>query len=335
MRGMTHGPAKTAAAWMRADQVSLVTRILDGADLQLSVAGGEGGSDLARLRDAERATDLRALIATTDAKLVLVGDPGAFADGSSTDDFRTIIDAAQRGVTIASLEPIPPLSLHLTDPAWQDASDVAKERVVFAPLVRRGRAFRRAHDLLESFGPIEAVSIVTLGRSAEGSLGARLTGAADLLTSLLGEPMSVDAAHTPGSDDPATPETLRGLHGHLAATFRFDNGHSASLFASDRAAAWSRSVTLLGPGGRIVADDSKVDWYDAAGLLVETMTADHGGDDLAAAIIADDLRAVLGEAPRAVPVDLAGVLATAHAALLSARTGHAEQPGELRRLGGA
>ncbi len=331
---MTHGPAKEAAAWIRADQVALVARILDEADLQLVAAGGEGGGDLARLRDAGTADDLRALVATTDAKLVLIGDPGPFADGSSTDDFRAVINAAQRGVTIASLEPIPPLSLHLNDPAWQQASDVAKERVVFAPLVRRGRAFRRAHDLLESFGPIEAVSIVTLGRSAEGSLGARLTGAADLLTALLGEPLSVDAAHTPGSDDPPTPETLRGLHGHLAATFRFGEDRAASLFASDRAAAWSRTVTLLGPGGRIVADDSRVDWFDAAGLLVESMSADHRGNDLAASIIADDLRAVLGEAPRSVPLDLAGVLATAHAALLSARTGHAEQPGELRRIGG-
>lgn len=331
---MTHGAAKTTAAWVRADQVALFTRILDHADLRLVAAGGEGGGDLARVGDAATAGDLRALLATTDAKAVFIGDPGAFADGSSTADFRAVIDAAQRGVSIVSLEPIPPLSLHLTDPAWQDASDVAKERVVFAPLVRRGRAFRRAHDLLESFGPIEAVSIVTLGRSAEGSLGARLAGAADLLTALLGEPLSVDAAHTPGSDDPPTPETLRGLHGHLAATFRFGDGHAASLFASDRAAAWSRSVTLLGPGGRIVADDARVDWYDAAGLRVETMTADHTGDDLAAAIIADDIRAVLGEAPRTAPVDLAGVLATAHAALLSARTGHAEQPGELRRLGG-
>lgn len=332
---MTHGAAKTAAAWMRADQVALFTRILDRADLRLVAAGGEGGSDLARLRDADTASDLRALLATTNARAVLIGDPGPFADGSSTADFRAVIDAAQRGVTIIALEPIPPLSLHLTDPAWQNASDVARERVVFAPLVRRGRAFRRAHDLLESFGPIEAVSIVTLGRSAEGSLGARLAGAADLLITLLGEPISVDAAHTPGSDDPATPETLRGLHGHLAATLRFGEGHAASLFASDRAAAWSRTVTLLGPGGRIVADDSRVDWFDAAGLHVESMAAEHPGDDLAAAIIADDIRAVLGEAPRSVPVDVAGVLATAHAALLSARTGHAEQPGEIRRLGGA
>ncbi len=333
---MTHGPARTAAAWMRADQVALFTRILDRADLRLVAAGGEGGGDLARLRDAKPVDDLRALIATSDTRVVLIGDPSGFADGSSTTDFRTVIDAAQRGVTIVTLEPIPPLSLHLTDPAWQDASDVAKERVVFSPLVRRGTAFRRAHDLLESYGPIEAVSIVTLGRSAEGSLGARLTGAADLLISLLGEPLSVDAAHTPGSDDPPTPETLRGLHGHLAATFRFAEGHAASLFASDRAAAWSRTVTLLGPRGRIVADDTRVDWFDAAGLHVETLSADHDAEaDLAAAIIADDIRAVLGEAPRVVPVDLAGVLATAHAALLSARTGHAEDPGELRRLGGS
>ena len=320
---------------MRADQVALFTRILDRADLHLVAAGGEGGNDLARLRDARPADDLRSLLATTDARVVVIGDPGTFADGSDNADFRTVVAAAQRGTTIVSLEPIPPLSLHLTDPAWQDASDVARERVVFAPLVRRGSAFRRGHDLLDSFGPIEAVSIVTLGRIAEGSLGARLTGATDLLTSLLGEPIAVDAAHTPGPDDPATPETLRGLHGHLAATFRFPEGHAASLFASDRAATWSRSVTLLGPGGRIVADDQRVEWFDAAGLHVESMAVELEGDDLAAAVIADDIDAVLGGAPRAQPSDLAGVLATAHAALLSARTGHAEDPGEIRRIGGS
>ncbi|MEL6497651.1 MAG: hypothetical protein AAF937_05355 [Planctomycetota bacterium] len=331
---MTPSDAIPVAVWLREDQVSLLSSVLNAANLRLVGAGGNGGRDLAKLHNAEDENDLRSMIATTDASLVIIGDPGPFADGSSTSDFRTLVDAGQRGVIIASLEPIPALSLHLTDPSWQDASDVAKERVAFIPLVRRGRALRRAHDLLGSFGPIEAVSIVTLGRSSEGSLGARLAGAADLLTILLGQPSTVLAAHTPGTDDPATPETLRGFRGHLAATFRFADGTSASLFASDRAAVWSRSVTLLGPGGRIVADDSRVDWYDASGSHVETMSSDHAIADTAAAVIADDIRALLGDAPRAAPVDLAGVLATGHAALLSARTGHAEQPAELRRLGG-
>ncbi|MEO1584987.1 MAG: hypothetical protein AAFR96_10515 [Planctomycetota bacterium] len=333
---MTHGDAKSAAAWVRADQAALLTRVLDRSCLRLVTAGGEGGREVARLRDAKPSDDLRAMLASTDAGVAIIGDPAGFADGTNTKDFRTIVEAAQRGLTIISLEPIPPLSLHLSDPAWRDASDVARERIAFSPLARRGAAFRRAQDVLDSFGPIEAVSIVSLGRLSEGSLGSRLTGACDLLLALLGEPISVDAAHTPGPDDPATPETLRGLHGHLAATFRFDEGHAASLFASDRAAAWSRTITLLGPGGRIVADDRRVEWYDAAGLHVETMNAGIEADaDLAAAVIADDISAMLGDAPRTAPVDLAGVLSAAHAALLSARTGHAEMPSALRRIGGS
>ncbi|MEM8758375.1 MAG: hypothetical protein AAGF47_11415 [Planctomycetota bacterium] len=327
-------PRVPTAAWLRADQTDLVRRVIADAGFELIAAGGDGGHELAAHAGARTASDLRALVASTDASLVLLGDPGPFADGARRDDFKTLLAAAQAGITIASLEPIPPLSLHLTDPAWRSASDVARERVVFTPLVRRGAAFRRAQDLLESFGPIDTVAIQTLGRGAEGSLGARLTGACDLLIRLLGMPLAVHAIHTPGPDDPPAPETLRGFRGHLAATFRFAEGQSASLFASDRAATWSRSLTLIGPGGRIVADDETVEWYDAAGLHVDSMTARHREtDDLAASVIADDLRAVMGNAPRTAPVDLGSVLATAHAGLLSARTGHAEQPEKIRRMG--
>lgn len=329
---MPHGSATPATVWLRADQADLIRRALELAPIEVVAAGGTGAAGV--WPDARRADDLRAMLASVDGGLVILADPGGFADGTEPDDLRTLFAAASRGVTIVTLEPIPALATHLNHPAWRDASQIVRERIVLAPLVRRGAAFRRAADLLEGFGPIEAVGITTLGTGPEGSLGARLAGACDLLAALIGEPHAVHAIHTPARDHPESPETLRGLRGHLAATFRFHGGQSASLFASDRAASWSRAVTILGPSGRITADDTAAVWCDPSDRRIQTLRAIETDGDLAPAVLADDLAAILGEAPRAVPTDSASVLAAAHAGLLSTKTGNAEQPAELRRLSG-
>jgi hypothetical protein len=329
---MPHGSATPAAVWLRADQADLLRRALDLAGIEVIAAGGPGAACLRP--NARRADDLRAMLASAETGLAILADPGVFADGAEPDDLRTLVTAAARGVTIVTLEPIPALATHLNHPAWRDASEVVRERIALAPLVRRGAAFRRAADLLDGFGPIEAVGITTLGTGAEGSLGARLAGACDLLAALVGEPHAIHAIHTPPRDHPGAPETLRDLRGHLAATFRFHGGQSASLFASDRAASWSRSVTILGPGGRITADDTAAVWCDPSDRRIQTLRAIATEGDLAAAVLADDLKALVGRAPRAAPVDLASVLSAAHAALLSTKTGNAEQPAELRRLSG-
>jgi hypothetical protein len=329
----------TASVWLGPRQVELLGRAIALTPLSVVAVGGAGAhgfrEQFSGRHEPRMVDDLRSLLAMTEAGMVILADPGRFGDGQSPGDLRTIVAAAARGVTVASLEPMPAHSLHLSLPAWREASPVTRERVAFLPLARRSAAFRTAAELLHAFGPIEALAITTLGGGSEGSLGARLLGACDLLIALLDLPLSAQALHTATSEHPETPELLRGLHGHLAATFAFAGGQSASLFASDRAATWSRSIVMLGPGGRLVADDTRADWFDAAGLHVETITAPLRGDDLAAAVIADDLNALLGHAPRVAPADLASVLATAHAALLSAKTGNAEQPGELRRLSGA
>ena len=335
--GVTSQSPIQAAVWCRTDQHDLLRLITDTTGLVPVSMGHTDGGPIPEWASAvgqavTRSTDVRHLAETTEADVLLIADPGPFADGSDSVDLRSILRAAQRGVAVLSFEPIPSLSLRLLDPAWREASEVAQQRVMTVPMLRRGAMARQLTDLLDGFGPVEAIGVRALCRPGEGSLGARLYETCDLLHALLGVPIGVDAAHSPGQDSAASTESLRGLSGHLSAVLRFEHGQTASVLASDRAGAWSRSVTLLGPGGRVDGDDRQLVWTDASGSVVESLNTGLIGDDLAAAVLADDINAALGRSPRIAPVDQHAVLSIAHAALLSLKTGHAENPREILRI---
>ncbi|MGP1272956.1 MAG: hypothetical protein ACTS22_06455 [Phycisphaerales bacterium] len=332
---MTSTNATTAAVWTGPTQIDLMQEVVRLAGLGVVAFGSNTRLPTPPWADAaEPADDLRHLAETTDASALLLAEPEDFADGRDDTELRAVLRAAQRGTTVLSLEPVPALALRLGDPAWREASDAARQRVTLTPLMRRGAMHRQLTDLLTGFGPIEAVSLSTCCRPGEGSLGARLYDACDLLHQLLGAADAVDAAHAPGPDSPRSLETLRCLEGHLSAVVRFELGPVASIFASDRAGSWHRSLTIVGPGGRIVADDRGLVWTDAAGSTAETLGTGLAGDDIAAAVLADDIAAALGRSPPIVPIDHGAVLGLAHAALLSISTGHAEDPRELARIAG-
>ncbi|MEM1071693.1 MAG: hypothetical protein AAGH71_02580 [Planctomycetota bacterium] len=324
---------KTAAVWIRQDQQPLVQRAFRDRGVRMLAAGGPDRPRLDLGQEAD-ADDIRSLLEADAAGIIIIGDPGTFADGTDPTHLRTLLNATRRTSTVLTIEPIPPRSTDTAHPSWRDASDVARERVAQVPMLRRGAAWRTAADLLESFGPIDAISLHLAGPRRFGSLGARLGEAADLLTWLLGAPLAVDATHTPAGPERSRAESLRGLHGHLAAVFRFEHGQSASLFATDQAGDWRRSTILLGPSGRLDVTDTDITWTDPAGLALEKLTTQLDAARLGESVFADEAGAVLGDAPRLPPIDANRVLATAHAAVLSLTTGHPEDPRALERIAG-
>lgn len=333
-----------AVAWLAESQLDLVKAIADRCALHVIGAGspyrGES-TPVAKAFDAEPLGDLRAAIAATDADVVLIADPGDFGQRAG-EDVAAIHAARGRGVRLASLEPIPPSALDLASAGWRTQSGADPvDAVRFCGLARLSRPFREAKEVLESFGQVRSLSVAAYCTPDEGTLGARLYSAMELILSLLGEAETIDGVYVaPDFRQGLTAlpgESLRHLRGDMNGVLRFADGRCASVSASDHAGRWNRQITLLGEGGRLRIYDDGFEWIGADGVKVDQARPPERqrGDAFCHSIDA------LGEAisrlfDQAIPDDGApdhgAVLAMTQAALLSARTGQPESPGTIRRL---
>lgn len=335
---------RDAIVWLLPEQAEFVRRVAAAAGLRIVRAGspirGQSGA-VAGEFSAPPADDLRAVLANEAPRLVWILAPGDFG---SAEDAAAVLAAHQRGVKIATLEPIPASALDLAASGW--AGEVPPRPVDllrFVPLARLSAPFRDAAEVLEQFGPARAVSIEWWCTPAEGSLGARIFGAMEMALTLLGEPETIDAAYVApalGRGVHALPgETLRDLHGDMTANLRFADGRAAGIVVSNRAGRWNRTTTLLGPGGRLRIFDDGFEWVGPDGAKIDESRPQRrsrgaaAGTAHAVATLADALGRLLDPAiPDPGPLDHAPILAMGQAALLSARTGMGESPATIARM---
>jgi hypothetical protein len=343
------GSKPTCIAWLAEPQVALVRDVAEHAGVAIVGAGspvrGQAAA-VAKALGAEPHDDLRATIASADADLALIASPGAFGE-RAPEDTAAILAARARGMRIASLEPIPSSALDLASGAWRSQSGVDPvDSVRFRPLARLSRSYREAMEVQESFGPVCTLTVAAWCKPDEGSLGARIYSALDLVLAILGEPETIDAAyvatHVAQGLNPLPGETLRDLHGDIAATLRFADGRAANVVASDRAGRWNREITMLGEGGRLRIFDDGFEWISPTGEKIDhsrSSRAKRGEVPAVTHAVVAIAEAVGRLVDPAIPPegahDHATVLAMAQAALLSATTGQAESPGTIRRLVGA
>jgi predicted dehydrogenase len=253
----------------------------------------------------ETATDLRAALAVRREGVVILADPGEFGRGEDaargTLERETIAACHERGVRVISMEPIPatlqamqgvgaPTSLPQVlrpgdlgptgDPSESGGSALLGVGGMGAwaypaPLWRRSAPVQDTLTMLEQFGPVRTCGVQVLGSPHEGSLGARLFDALDLVQMLMGEPDRIDAAYiAPGAGalravHPLPGETLRGLHGDLTANLRFAGGRGATITASNQSGRFEFSMVLVGERGRIRVDQSGLEWTDSDGRVVD------------------------------------------------------------------
>ncbi len=295
---------------------------------------GQVATDL----NAEPADDLRAVLASTEARVALLADPGAFSEGANDEDAGAVAAARSRGTTLITLEPIPPAAADLPGSAWVEQQPGGRpiDAVRLGALPRRAKTWIAASDLFESFGIVRSMSVEVMIPSNAGTLGAALVGALDLVASVMGDTESIDAALA--SDGRAgAPESVRGFAGSISALVRATDGRCASLHASDQAGAFSFGATLVGESGTMRVTHTGFCWTDAAGSVVDNQ-ADLGESaespaDAAARVIAERIvRLTDPSEPEPAPDGLPETLAFAHAALLSARTGQPESPATIQRL---
>jgi hypothetical protein len=359
-------PVASALIWIEPEQADFVRAACEAAGLSVALAGSptSGKSrEIAEALGAEPIDDLRATLARAENVLVLLGTPEGI---DVTVDSESQAACADRGVSIASLEPLPAsiLDVRRGDPGLDDdegmglslgpepaetpGADVGEEWAAFVPLARLSRPMRDAAEIIAQLGTLSMVSVQAFSGPGQGSLGARLYDSVELVLWLLGQPDRIDAAYVApssarGRGVHAIPgESLRGLVGDLSANLRFGDGRAASIVASSNAGRWSRAVTLVGENGRVRIYDDGLEWIGADGRIIDASrdAARVRGSAATDTPIAPAVRALADQLSRIADIDRApdqptnvtAVLATAGAALLSARTGEGESPDTILRM---
>lgn len=330
--------------------------------------------------------DLRQALTSVEGDLFLLASIGDFgrtrhaASASGTtahtgiDDCLVLDQRRNRGTLIVSFEPLPASILDLAMPAPSGgvglpvgSSDAEQAGVVlgqqssspvlpvtsavahwaaFIPLFRLGPSMRAAADVIAHLGPLHTVAAEFVSGAGEGPVGSRVFDAVEAITSLLGEPDSVDASYVwPGRGKvvhPVPDDSLRGLQGAIAASMRYADGRAATLLAADShvgSGRWSRTLTMIGDGGRLRVHDRGFEFVSADGKIVdrsaELLQAHTNDESAAASLFAHQLNALLDPhtaGRQDQPIDYARVLSVAGAALLSARTAEPESPGTILRM---
>ena len=173
----------------------------------------------------------------------------------------------------------------------------------------RTPGFLAAEQVLESFGPIASVQVISRCGPGQGTLFARLYDAMRVLERLCSGFEMVDAMlvgpNAAQSSEPvhahvdAIPEFLADLSGHLGVLVRHAPRAVATISATDQA-SWQRTVHLLGPGGSLLVDEAGVSWTGPGGQPIETHVPPEAPYTLACTHLAGEIRGLLDQ-PRRLP----------------------------------
>ncbi len=303
-------PATPTIAWLRPDQLGLVRAIAACAGLHITGAGSPDATASAAVAGelgAQTVTDLRAALATTPGGLVLLADAGVYASQQAhlRVDVEELDTARERGVKVASFEPLPVALTHLAAlgrPVTAGGAGLGSAIggpvgvlglwCELLPLARFAPRVAELMELLEHIGPVRSLGLTVAGPESCGGLGARLVDALDLAQLLIGQAETAYAvyAHPHGQSAlSALPgDDVRNLHGELAITLhsttprRADGapidadgrllpgrattaGSTASVLVSSRAGRYGVQLTAIGPRGRVSIDDDRLLWLDEQG----------------------------------------------------------------------
>lgn len=329
--------------WLDPDQAPVLKRVLDRADIKLVGAGspdsartGQVASDLG----CEPVDDLRTALTSFDADLMILGNPGRFADEAQDADLDALKAAHARNLCVATLEPIPPIANGIGGTSFAEvlSTGALNELARFVPMTRHTPMIVELYTVLETFAPIRSCNI-TLGiPQALGSLGARLFDAMDLVRSIMGIPNIIDASYiSPAAGrglHPLPGHTLRNLHGEFSMNLRFSDGRCAALLITDQVGAPIINMTMLSSEGHIIANNAGFRWHNSSGEQIDSYAnPETDGTDPSEIALGDQLiELCTGVGPKHAPIDYPGVLSMTHATLLSTRTGQGESPRAVEQL---
>jgi len=322
MADQTDSPsgAPAAIAWLDPAHADAAVAAIRRAGLALAGVGSPARGQTGPLADTHGVPplqDLRAALASSDARLALIDAAPAPLDA------RAVSDAERRGLRIVTTRPFAASLAELAETGLlrQQAGARTVDAVHLVPRLRAHPAFRAAAEVLETFGRFQLVTIESTHPPAAGGFTPALFAAIEAALTLVGPPELIDATGArPGSTD--TP--------HLAALLRFPDGRAGQLAVTE-AGAWSWRLTLHGPEGRLTIRPSGFDWHGPDGDKRDEHRAEADSSDYHA-VLAASLAALTDPGGRRDPApDWVSLHSTADAALLSARTGQAESPATIVR----
>lgn len=322
------GPTHEVLIWTDAERGDLVEQILGrmrGVHV-LAVGGPRKGplAQLAQTLDARCEDDLRKMLVDQPAAYLLLATVAGVSKAE--------LEQAQRsGTAVLALEPV------AADLDVLGSEELVRS-VVMLPALHASPAWQAAAEPQQALGVIQSIHLSSLAPPTAGSLYTRLYECLDLLTTLMPAPETIDAALTGPLKAP--PEDLRSLTGHLTAHLRFPGGSggsggsggaSAVLHLSDRAAAWSRRLVILGDEGQLELDDVSYRLSAADGHTLDELAPPTQQPDPADLIVAQWMK-LLDRAPTPRTSPPYQIIAAAKSALLSCRTGELESVATLLRM---
>lgn len=327
--------------WLEPAQADFVRSVAQAARLEIVGAGAPVPSQAGTVSNAlgcSTTDDLRAALASGECDALWIARAGDFGLGES--DPIAVAAALDRGVRVIASDPVPGNLLAYASSAWSEGAPTARTTPTLLPRGRDIRPLRESHETLATLGRVRVAAVQFIARRDQASLGALLSAGIDMLRASFGDPETVDAAYVATGDSRTTDgpsESLTGLAGSMTLNFRFPDGRSACLLASDQSAEWGVRATFLGESACVSIDDRGIEWQDAKVRRYDRLTppaALEGPDQTPGVVECADafVRLLDASMPEHAPQDIAGVLAIAHTALLSAKTRSAERPGTIQRI---
>jgi hypothetical protein len=275
-----------------------------------------------------------------DARRLVVDHPAAylFLAGGIDISSAALTAAAAQGAIILHVEPISD-SLHCLRPLAPLLDD-KQARVIALPDLLRSTGWIRAAEPLQAVGNVRSLAYLRSAVDSTAPLAAGLEEAARLTIEFAGMPITIDA-HSSAAGE-LNPKSEAAAPAHLTAHARLPDGRGAvwmiSQVSSSAAASFDRSLHLIGDEGRLqLCDESYELSSHAAGMLDRLEPPAPAQRPGFATLIARQWRQLI-DRPALLPPPAAGpglakrlaaILACRQAALLSARSGQPENPGQL------
>lgn len=338
-------PKARCVLWLNPEQVPTISRVLSVADIEVVGAGCADPSQTGMVASelgCEQIDDLRVALCNAKTDMILLADPGSFADHAIDADLDALKAAHARNVAVATLEPIPATSTGIGGTSFADAlsTGALNELVGMVPMTRHTPMIDELLTVLDTFAPMRSCSLTMGMPETMGTLGARLFDAMDLIRSLVGVPGVIEAGYiSPRAGrgmHPLPGQSLRHLHGEFSLNLRFSDGRCAAMLLSDQVGASTINMTMLSTEGHIVADMSGFKWMNPSGKIIDSHSiepAKNDSGDCSEKLLASQLVELCsGVHPQRSPIDYPSVLSMTHAALLSSRTGQGESPRAVEEL---
>ena len=292
---------------------------VEGFEIVLAGAPSKDASSvLAEGLGAERIDDLRAALLRDDWDVAWLTAPGC-------------LDANVRRV-IRNIDKPVATSTPPADTVQEIVSeDPAASTAHFLPLMRLGRPYRGAEQILESFGAVNSAHVEMIAGTDGVTSASLLFDAMDLVNGLFGMPDNLFAARAGEGLPPSDASTP--LTGHIVVSLRYPNRAAAAVSIAEGGGKWSRRIALLGEGGRLIVSDDGVEWLSSDGEILDAGRGQTTDIPSAGEVAAHHLKRL---AQQSEPLDdinqTIATLCLCEAVRLSCLTGQVADPARIAKM---